>query len=32
MLEWLRFSMEISLMLHNGVIVNLEEEARALIA
>ena len=32
MMEWLRFFMEISLMLHEGVIVNLEEEARALIA
>ena len=32
MMEWSRFSMEISLMLHKGVIVNLEEEARALTA
>nr|POF08845.1 hypothetical protein CFP56_43575 [Quercus suber] len=32
MMEWLRFSLEISLMLHKGAIVNLEEEARAPIA
>ena len=32
MMEWLRFALEISLMLHKGVMVNLEEEARVHIA